>query len=291
MPQRKKKGKVLRQLVTFSFLFPAAAIFVFVLLIPFIQGFWIAFTDWNGISPTYNFIGLDNIKFLLHDKQSLNAIWNTLYYTLLTCIGVNALALVLTLALNHHVFGRKFLQSVMFLPMITSLVIAAFMWLRIYSDVFPVNFGVASPLTASSTVIPGIALICLWRDTGLAMVIYNAGLQSVPEDLREAAQIDGCNPYGPYFRIVFPLLKPITMTVVVLAALGIWNDYQIALVVILKEPVRTLPVAQQDFIGQQISYHNLAAAACLLSIIPMFILFVFLQKFIVKGIAAGAIKG
>ena len=80
----------------------------------------------------------------------------------------------------------------MFLPMITSLVIAAFMWLRIYSDVFPVNFGVASPLTATSTVMPGIALICLWRDTGLAMVIYNAGLQSGPEELREAAQNRRC---------------------------------------------------------------------------------------------------
>ncbi len=95
----------------------------------------------------------------------------------------------------------------MFLPMITSLVIAAFMWLRIYSDVFPVNFGVASPLTASSTVIPGIALICLWRDTGLAMVIYNAGLQSVPEDLREAAKIDGANAWQTFWKITFLCLR------------------------------------------------------------------------------------
>lgn len=216
MLQSKKRRRILRQLVTFSFLFPAVALFVFVLLIPFIQGFWIAFTDWNGVNPNYNFIGLNNIKFLLHDKQAVNAIWNTLYYTLLTCVGVNVLALTLTIALNNHVFGHKFLQSVMFLPMITSLVIAAFIWLRIYSDVFPVNFGIASLLTSSTTVIPGVALICLWRDTGLAMVIYNAGLQSVPEELKEAAKIDGANAWQTFWKITFPMLAPAFTTCITL---------------------------------------------------------------------------
>ncbi|MBC8534151.1 carbohydrate ABC transporter permease [Yeguia hominis] len=216
MLQSKQKRRLLNQLVMFSFLFPAVAIFVFVLLIPFIQGVGIAFTDWNGINPTYNFIGLNNIKYLLNDKQAGNAILNTLYYTVLTCVGVNILALVLTVALNSNVFGHKFLQSVMFLPMITSLVIAAFMWLRIFSDVFPVNFGVASPLTATSTVMPGIALICLWRDTGLAMVIYNAGLQSVPEELREAAKIDGANAWQTFWKITFPMLAPAFTTCITL---------------------------------------------------------------------------
>ena len=81
------------------------------------------------------------------------------------------------------------------------------------------------------------------------------------------------------------------MTVIVLTALGIWNDYQVALVVIMKNQVQTLPLAQQQFIGQQVSYLNLASAACLLSIIPIFIMYLFLQKYIVKGVAAGAVKG
>ena len=137
----------------------------------------------------------------------------------------------------------------------------------------------------------GYVLVSVGFQLGFNIFLYCGFIKTVPLELEEAAQIDGCNAYGTYFKIVFPLLKPITMTVVVLAALGIWNDYQIALVVIMKDNVRTLPVAQQAFIGQQISYHNLAAAACLLSIIPMFLLFLFLQKFIVKGIAAGAVKG
>ena len=117
------------------------------------------------------------------------------------------------------------------------------------------------------------------------------GRNLLATELEEAAAIDGCSRMGTFWRIVFPLLKPVTMTVVVLSALGIWNDYQIALVVVSKEAVRTLPVAQQSFIGQQISYLNLASAACLLSILPMFFLFLFLQKFIVQGVTAGAVKG
>lgn len=96
---------------------------------------------------------------------------------------------------------------------------------------------------------------------------------------------------GDLLENCFSIIKAGTMTVVVLSALGIWNDYQIALVVVSKEAVRTLPVAQQSFIGQQISYLNLASAACLLSILPMFFLFLFLQKFIVQGVTAGAVKG
>ena len=125
----------------------------------------------------------------------------------------------------------------------------------------------------------------------MAIMISSGFISPIPVELEEAAAIDGCSRMGIVWRIVFPLLKPVTMTVVVLSALGIWNDYQIALVVVSKEAVRTLPVAQQSFIGQQISYLNLASAACLLSILPMFFLFLFLQKFIVQGVTAGAVKG
>lgn len=217
MDSRSKRGRRRRRtLVHFSFLLPAVLVFTFVVIVPFVQGIGIAFTDWNGLSPESNFIGLDNLKYLLKDSQTKNAIVNTLYYTLLTCVGVNLLALVITVALDARVWGHKFLQSVMFLPIIASLIITAFIWLRIYSDVFPVNFGLVSPLTSSATVIPGIALMCLWRDTGLAMVIYNAGLQSVPEDLKEAARIDGANGWRVFRHVTFPMLAPAFTTCVTL---------------------------------------------------------------------------
>ncbi len=121
--------------------------------------------------------------------------------------------------------------------------------------------------------------------------IYIGFVKTVPLELEEAAQLDGCGQYRTFWQIVFPLLKPITMTVIVLSALAIWNDYQTALVVVSKNKVMTLPLAQQQFITAQISYLNLASAACIISILPVFIMFLFLQKYIAKGIVAGAVKG
>lgn len=121
--------------------------------------------------------------------------------------------------------------------------------------------------------------------------LYIGFIKTVPMELEEAAKIDGCNTYRTFWQITFPLLKPITMTVVVLTALAVWNDYQVALVVIRKSAVMTLPLAQQQFITAEISYLNLASASCLISILPVFIMYLFLQKFIAGGIVAGAVKG
>lgn len=134
-------------------------------------------------------------------------------------------------------------------------------------------------------------IVSVGFQVGFDIFLYCGFIKTVPMELEEAARIDGCSIFGTFWKIVFPLLKPTTMTVIVLSALSIWNDYQMALVVVSKDAVRTLPIAQQSFIGQQISYLNLAAAACLLSIIPVFVLYLFLQKYIVKGVVAGAVKG
>jgi raffinose/stachyose/melibiose transport system permease protein len=121
--------------------------------------------------------------------------------------------------------------------------------------------------------------------------LYIGFIKTVPLELEEAAEIDGCSKYRTFWQITFPLLKPITMTVIVLTSLAVWNDYQVALVVIRKSAVMTLPLAQQQFITAEISYLNLASASCLISILPVFIMYLFLQKFIAGGIVAGAIKG
>jgi raffinose/stachyose/melibiose transport system permease protein len=121
--------------------------------------------------------------------------------------------------------------------------------------------------------------------------LYIGFIKTVPLELEEAAEIDGCSKYRTFWQITFPLLKPITMTVIVLTSLAVWNDYQVALVVIRKSAVMTLPLAQQQFITAEISYLNLASASCLISILPVFIMYLFLQKFIAGGIVAGAVKG
>jgi raffinose/stachyose/melibiose transport system permease protein len=112
----------------------------------------------------------------------------------------------------------------------------------------------------------------------------------VPREIEEAAVVDGCSPYGVFWRIVFPVLRPIVATVVILNVLWIWNDYLLP-VLVVNNTYTTIPLAIQLFFGQYLRKWDMAMAALTLSTVPIVLFFLFLQKHIVEGIAAGSIKG
>ncbi len=127
----------------------------------------------------------------------------------------------------------------------------------------------------------------LYRDY---IFLYAGFIKSVPIALEEAAKIDGCDRYQVFVRIVFPLLKPITMTVVVLCFLASWNDFFLPLIMVQKDEVKTLPLMQFFFFGEYTSNINLAFAASILSMIPAVAVYFCAQKYIVAGMTAGAVK-
>ncbi|WP_145838572.1 carbohydrate ABC transporter permease, partial [Bacillus paralicheniformis] len=112
-----------------------------------------------------------------------------------------------------------------------------------------------------------------------------------PKELEEAARIDGASTAGIFFRIVFPLLKPVTATICIIACVFIWNDYQFSIFFLQDKSVQTLTVAIAGFFGQNANNLHLVAAASLMAMLPMTILFLFLQKYFIKGLSAGALKG
>lgn len=113
---------------------------------------------------------------------------------------------------------------------------------------------------------------------------------SVPVSLEEAAKIDGCTQYGIFFRIVFPLLKPIISTVVILESLGFWNDYLLPSLVLTQKKFYTLPLAIRTFYGTFSNDYGNIMAGLILSMLPIVILYIFLQKYIIGGVVAGAVK-
>ena len=128
--------------------------------------------------------------------------------------------------------------------------------------------------------------------TPLAVFLYTGFIRStIPKELEEAAKIDGAGHLRIFFTIVFPLLKPVTASILIISCVYIWNDYQFAIFFLQAEEVRTLTVALSSFFGQNASRLNLVAAAAILAVIPMVILFLVLQKHFVKGLASGSIKG
>lgn len=139
--------------------------------------------------------------------------------------------------------------------------------------------------------LPTLMLVQTGILIGFYSFLYSGFVKTVPIELEEAARIDGCNKYGIFFKIIFPLLKPITMTIVVLVFLASWNDFIVPMVFMQEENVRTMPLVQYYLFGQYAQYVNVAFAAVLLSMIPVLVLYFALQKYIVSGITTGAVKG
>ena len=137
----------------------------------------------------------------------------------------------------------------------------------------------------------GIVFIYLGFGAGLSVFMFNGFVKSIPLEIEEAAMIDGCGPLQTYFRVVFPILKPTAITVAILNAMWVWNDYLLPYLVIGSE-YKTVPIAIQYLKGGYGSVDMGAMMAMLvLAIVPIVIFYLFSQKYIIKGVVAGAVKG
>ena len=137
----------------------------------------------------------------------------------------------------------------------------------------------------------GIILIYLGFGAGLSVFIYSGFVKSIPREIEEAATIDGCSPIQTFFLIVFPILKPISITVAILNTMWIWNDYLLPYLVIGSN-YRTIPIAVQYLQGGYGSKDMGAMMAMLvLAIIPIVVFYLTMQKYIIEGVVAGAVKG
>ncbi len=138
--------------------------------------------------------------------------------------------------------------------------------------------------------IPGIVIMYFGFGVSLSLFLFHGFVKTIPQEIEESARVDGCSQFGVFWRIVFPLLKPITVTVIILNTLWIWNDYLLPLLVLQDAELRTIPLATSSFFAQYTKQWDMGLAALVLGIAPIIVFFLFLQKHIIKGIAAGSIK-
>ncbi len=141
------------------------------------------------------------------------------------------------------------------------------------------------------TTYKGIVFAYLGFGGSMSIFILHGFIKGIPYELEEAAWIDGCSPEGTFFRIIFPLLKPVHMTVLILNGIWIWNDYLLpSLMLGLNGRVKTLPIAVSSFVGSYVKQWDLILTAAFLAMIPIILLFIFAQKQIIQGMVEGAIK-
>ena len=136
-------------------------------------------------------------------------------------------------------------------------------------------------------------IIFMYIATGISFGVFlmNSFMSTVPIELEESARIDGCSVYRTYFSIVMPLLKPAIATLIIMQSFQIWNDYLLASLYVSKKQLKTLTVAIQSLFSAQTSDYTTAMAAIIISVLPIAILFMALQKYFIKGMTVGAVKG
>lgn len=200
--------KVKNKLIDFSFLLPVLFFFGFSVIIPFFSGLNIALTDWNGVSKELNYVGFRNFINIFSNPDILGPIKNTICYTLIVTAAGNIISLLLALAINRKFAGRTFARTAFFLPTSISVVLAVFIWGYIFRDVFRSLFGINSLLGQKSTVILGIAIIHMWVDVGINMLVYLSSLTTVPRELYESAELDGATKIQQFFKVTLPMIVP-----------------------------------------------------------------------------------
>lgn len=137
----------------------------------------------------------------------------------------------------------------------------------------------------------GLVISLTGVQIGYFCFLYVGFIKTVPRELEESALLDGASKYKTFFSVIFPLLKPINATIIVLSALGAWNDFIVSMVLVQKKTASTLPLVQFQFFGEYTSEVNMAFAAIILSMIPIMVFYGFAQRYVIGGVTAGAVKG
>ena len=200
---------------------PGIIIFTIGLIIQLILAIRYSLTNWDGMSAEKTFVGFQNYIDFMKDSDFWNAWWFTIKFTIGNTIIQNVVALLFAVALDSGIKAQKIYRTVFFIPCLISAVIVGFVWLKMFSNVLPafndllgtsINFLLFGK---KETVLSGLLIANNWQWIGYWMLIYLAGLQSVPAELYEAAKVDGAGPVKRFFNVTIPMLAPsITICVV-----------------------------------------------------------------------------
>jgi raffinose/stachyose/melibiose transport system permease protein len=225
-----------RKLEPYLWLFPALLLYAIFKILPMVAGIWLSLLRWDGIDDAV-FVGLRNFQNLFSDPNLGPALWHNVEYALGTVTGKIVLSLLLAVLLNQSLRGRGIYRTSLFLPVAMSFVVVALLWSWLYDYQFGLidNFLRLIGLKALAVDWLGNTKTALWAEIGVDiwkwygfhMVIFLAALQTIPQELYEAAQVDGASRLARFFHITLPLLQPAMLINVTISLMGALNAFDI----------------------------------------------------------------
>lgn len=276
----------LRQIVTSTFAYIISIVALVAFIFPFILLIINSFKD-NGEILTNPFAMPTSWDFdqFLQVIEAMNFMVTFKNTFLITTISTLFIVIFSAMAAYHMVRRPTKYNKLFFMILVASMVIP-FQTLMI-----PLIYIYGAKLQLIDAIpIPLLIFFYIGFGSALSIFIFHGFIKSIPVEIEEAARIDGCNTIQTFFIIVFPMLRPIAVTVAILNVLWIWNDYLLPSLVLNNETVYTMPVMMKVFNGTYMNNWELLIPAILLTVLPILILYIIGQKSIINGVMQGSIK-
>ena len=222
----KRKRRIL-----FLFIVPALVFYLVFWISPVLMSFFYGLTNWSGLGD-YDFVGLDNFKFLIKEGTLFNSMRNTIIYAVIVVVWGNLQALALALLLNMKLKARGAFRTIFYIPALFSTIVVAFIWSYVYAPYYGMLYEVLGKvgigenlnlLGSTSTALIAVAFVETWKTSGTMTIIYLAGLQNIPEEVMESARIDGCSAWQSTIRVKIPMLAN---TITINVMLGLINGFK-----------------------------------------------------------------
>lgn len=225
---KKKNQNILTELQWLTFVLPALLLYIVFFILPSTSTIFYSFTDWDGV--TSHFVGLSNFKEMIQDQMILTSFGNTAMYAISITIIQNFLGLMLAVFVVKKLYGVNFIRTMFFMPYIFSALLLGYVW----GFILEPNIGIVNNLldTIHLDFLKAnwlgdprwgrwmIIMITIWQCVGYSMVIYIAGLQAIPKDMYESADIDGAKSFAKFKNITFPLIAPSFTINIMLSVIG-----------------------------------------------------------------------
>jgi len=285
----KKRNKQSRKniLTAWSFIIPNFAGFFIFTLIPIIASFILAFMKWDSFNPP-KFVGISNFTKMFSDDTFRISLFNTFYYAVFVVPLSLIFSLGLAILLNKKIRGVKVFRTAIFFPYVTSLVAVAVVWnMLFHPSLGPINqflraIGILNPPGWTSSVswaMPAIIITSVWRGMGYYMILYLAGLQGIPQELYEAASIDGANKWKQFWNVTIPILRPTTFFVTIMLTISSFKVFDLIQVMTNGGPGRSTNVLVYEIYNEAFVKFNFGYASAISLVLFVIVLGITIIQF------------
>ncbi|MCA0757908.1 sugar ABC transporter permease [Paenibacillus sp. N4] len=238
---------VWQKLRPYGMVAPAIVIFSMFFIYPIFYMIYLSMFDWNFVSPTKTFVGLQNFRDLLAEPDFLKVLSNTTVYTALTVSLTTGLALLLALWLNRKSLFHGFVQGAVFSPHIISLVSISLLWSWLMDPEYGLlnwviglaGFDPLQWLSHPSTALVSLVLVAVWKGLGYNALVFIAGLQSIPAEIYEAAELDRSKPWTTFMKLTLPMLSPTIFFLVIINLIGSFQVFETIAIMTQGGPVNS----------------------------------------------------